>query len=205
MPMINRLRQSLQLRWYKFLPTDRLIDQIRSGSSGSSTGAMLEALRERLAYQDGSLTSVDWSFAKLNGVTLSSCLLSRANFAGANLRGAYFGYSDLRKACLKEADLSEASLREARLEEADMSGANLRSANLARADLRGALLVAANLGSANLWETDLRGADLSRAIMTACATHSVKVDQSTILPDGKACRGPGGLTPFTVRGEVNSN
>ncbi len=203
--MINRLRQSLQLRWYKFVPTDRLIDQIRSGSSGSATQAMLDALRERLAYQDGSLNSVDWSLAKLNGVTLSSCLLSKANFAGANLRGAYFGYSDLRKACLKEADLSEASLREAQLEGADMSGANLQSANLARADLRGVLLVSANLSSANLWETDLRGADLSRAVMTACATYSIKVDQSTILPDGKACHDVRGLKPFIVAGGVNSN
>lgn len=203
--MINRLRHALLLRWYKFLPTDRLIDQIRSGGSGSQTQAMLDALRERLAYQDGSLNSVDWSLARLNGVTLSSCLLSKANFAGANLRGAYFGYSDLRKACLKEADLSEASLREARLEGADMSGANLQSANLARADLRGVLLVAANLTSANLWETDLRGADLSRAIMTACATHSIKVDRSTILPDGNVCRGVGGFKPFIVRSEVNSN
>lgn len=203
--MINRLRQSLQLRWYKFAPTDRLIDQIRSGSGGSKTQAMLDALRERLAYQDGSLNSVDWSLAKLNGVALSSCRLYKANFAGASLRGAYFGYSDLRHACLKEADLSEANLREARLEGADMSGANLQSANLARADLRGALLVSANLVSANLWETDLRGADLSRAIMTACATHRIKVDQSTILPDGKSCRGAGGFKPFIVTGEGNSN
>ncbi len=203
--MINRLRYSLQSLWYKFQPTDRLIDQIRSGSGGSEIQAMLDALRERLAYQDGSLKSVDWSLAKLNGVTLSSCLLSKANFAGANLRGAYFGYSDLRKACLKEADLSEASLREAQLEGADMSGANLHSANLARADLRGALLVSANLTSANLWETDLRGADMSRAIMTACAIHSIKVDQSTILPDGKSCRGVGEFTAFMVSDNVNSN
>lgn len=203
--MIYRLRHALQLRWYKFAPTDRLIDQIRSGSSSSATRAMLGALRERLAYQDGSLNAVDWSLAKLNGVTLSSCLLSNANFAGANLRGAYFGYSDLRKACLKEADLSEASLREAQLKGADMSGANLQSANLARADMRGVLLVSANLTSANLWETDLRGADLSRATMTACATHNIKVDQSTILPDGKSCRGVGGFKPFTFAGENNSN
>lgn len=205
MPVINRLRHSLQLRWYKFVPTDRLIDQIRGGSSGSETRAMLDALRERLAYQDGSLDAVDWSRAKLNGVILSSCLLPKANFAGANLRGAYFGYSDLRKACLKEADLSEASLREAQLAGADMSGANLQSANLARADLRDVQLVSANLTSANLWETDLRGADLSRAVMTACAAHSIKVDQSTILPDGRACRDVRGLRPFIVGGQVNSN
>lgn len=203
--VIERLRQSLQLRWYKFVPTDRLIDQIGSGRGGSKSQPMLDALRERLAYQDGSLNSVDWSHAKLNGAALSSCLLSNASFAGANLRGAYFGYSDLCNACLKDADLSEASLREARLEGADLSGANLQSANLARADLRGALLVCANLSSANLWGTDLRGADLSRAVMTACAAHSVKVDQSTILPDGKACRDVSEFAPFTVSSEVNSN
>lgn len=204
MPVINRLRQSIQTRWYKFVPTDRLIEQIRNGGSGSTTQTRLDALRERLAYQDGSLCSVDWSLATLDGVILSSCLLSKANFAGANLQGAYFGYSDLRDACLREADLSEASLREARLAGADMSGANLRCANLARADLRGARLVAANLSSANLWETDLRGADLSRAIMTACATHSIKVDQSTILPDCRACQDVGELRPFTGTEEVNS-
>ncbi len=207
MPMhvIERLRQSLQLRWYKFVPTDRLIQQIRGGRGGSKSQPMLDALRERLAFQDGSLNSVDWSNAKLNGAALSSCLLSNASFAGANLRGVYFGYSDLSKACLKNADLSEASLRQARLESADLSGANLQSANLARADLRGARLVAANLSTANLWETDLRGADLSQAVLTACATHSVKVDQTTILPDGKACRDVSEFAPFTASSEVNSN
>ncbi len=203
--VIERLRQSLQLRWYKFVPTDRLIDQIGNGRGGSKSQPMLDALRERLAYQDGSLNSVDWSAAKLNGVALSSCLLSNAKLAGANLRGAYFGYSDLRKACLKDADLSEASLRQTRLEGADLSGANLQSANLARADLRGARLVRANLSTANLWQTDLRGADLSQAVLTACATHSVKVDQRTILPDGNACRDVGDFAPFTASSAVNSN
>ena len=54
-PVITRLRQSLQARWYKFVSTDRLINQVRSGRSGPGSQTMLDALRERLAYQDGYL------------------------------------------------------------------------------------------------------------------------------------------------------
>lgn len=197
-PFINRLRHALQARWYKFVPTDRLIEQIRKSGKGANAQPLLDALRERLAYQDGSLKSVDWARARLDGVALSACALEKANFASASLRGAYFGASDLRQASFTEADLSEANLREARLDGADLTSANLQAANLARADLRGALLVSANLGCANLWGSDLRGANLYQADLTACAAQNIKVDHKTILPDGKACRHAEDLRLFIV-------
>ena len=72
----------------------------------------------------------------------------KANFCGANLRGA---------------DLYGANLRGANLYGANLRGADLYGANLRGANLRGADLYGADLRGANLRDADLRGADLRGA------------------------------------------
>ncbi|ELS30725.1 MULTISPECIES: PAS domain S-box protein [Pseudanabaena] len=82
--------------------------------------------------------------------------VGQRNFAGLNLRGAYFVKADLQKA-----DLSGAALNGS-----NCSHANFQSANLRGADLRGADLHDANLQYADLRGADLRGADLREANIT---------------------------------------
>ena len=198
MLIIARIRQSLKARWYRYRPTQRLIDLVVNNAGESDINGLLDALKERLAHQDGTLAAVDWSNARLDGALFSSCCLSEANFARASLKGAYFGYSDLRHASFEATDLQEANLRLALFQFANMSGANLSGANLARANLSHSILIDANLSNANLWETDLRGANLSRAVLAGCAIQNIRTDQSTILPDGNHCGEPHELEAFTL-------
>lgn len=186
MSLMSRIRQSIYRYRYKLMSTERLIYQIGMANGDGIVNPLLEALKERLAHQDGRLQAVDWSRAKMNGAMLSACNLQEARFTGADLRGAYFGYSNLHSACFEGADLQEASLREANLRAAAFDRANLRGANLARADLQGSSCVASDMTSANLWGADLRGTDLTDAVMTNCVLVDVAVNQTTTLPDGSA-------------------
>ena len=205
MPIIARLRQSIIARWYRYRPTQRLIEQVVNNDGESDINALLDALKERLAHQDGTLAAVDWSDARLDGALLSSCSLTETSFSRASLIGAYFGYSDLRHASFEATDLQDANLRQALLEYANMSGANLSGANLARANLSHSILIDANLSEANLWETDLRGANLSRALLSGCAIQNIRTDQFTILPDGNHCGEPHELEAFTLPRKPNCN
>ena len=197
MRVTARIRQSLESRWYRYVSTERLILKIRRGKSGPAASALLDSLRERMAFQDGSLEEVDWSLACLDGAVLSSCRLTQANFARASLRGAYFAYSDLRYVDFEHADLFEAHMREANLQSANLNGCDLRSTNLARANLASAGLTNANLSDANLWETNLCGANLKGACLTRCSLRNVITDMATILPDERPCRSTSELQAFT--------
>ena len=199
MPLVSRLRRSLTKRWHQLTPTPKLIQALRAESNRDVAQGLLEALRERLAYQDGTLEAVDWSGAQLNAALLSSCRLSNANFSLASLRGAYLGYSDLRRVNFAGADLSEAHLREANLENALLTGSSLRGANLARANLTNARLIDVDFSRANLWETNLCGADLTGARLFESNLRNVKTDKSTILPDGAACASAESLMQFVAR------
>ena len=118
MSFLKRMRRSIEKARYHLLPTQRLIDDVRAASGDGLAQPLLEALKERLAHQDGSLRAVDWSKASMNGALLSKCDLKEARLAAAALRGAYLGYSDLRSACFMNADLRDANLREACLRDA---------------------------------------------------------------------------------------
>ena len=203
MPIIGRIRQAIAGHRYRLMSTPALIAHIQSAQRDDVIPPLLNALKERLAHQDGSLRQVDWSSAKMNGALLSSCQLQGARFAKAELRGAYFGYSDLQAAVFAGADLQEANLREAILSGAELDRVNFRGANLARADLQNSSCVAADLRDANLWGADLRGSDLTGARMTNCILRLVIVDDRTVLPDGSA--GQPGLdwAKFT-RGECSN-
>ena len=197
MSVTARIRRSLESRWYRYVPTERLILKIKQDKSGPAASVLLDSLRERMAFQDGSLEEVDWSLACLDSAVLASCRLTQANFARASLRGAYFAYSDLRFVNLEHADLFEAHMREANLQSANLNGCDLRCTNLARANLAGAELANANLSDANLWETNLSGANLTGARLTRCSLHNVITDTATILPDERSCRSTSELQAFT--------
>ncbi len=186
MSLMSRIRQSIYRHRYKLTSTERLIYQIGAANDAGIINPLLEALKERLAHQDGSLHAVDWSSAKMNSAMLSACSLQEARFTGADLRGAYFGYSNLHSASFEGADLQETSLREANLRAAAFDRANLRGANLARADLQGSSCVASDMTGANLWGADLRGTDLTDTVMTNCILVDVAVNETTTLPDGSA-------------------
>ena len=107
MSLYSRARRAVLARWQRMAPTDRLIEKIAAAEESADATPLLDGLRERLAYQDGSLEGVDWSGACLDGATLSACCLSGADLSGASLRSAYFGYTDLRRARLRGADFRE--------------------------------------------------------------------------------------------------
>ncbi len=173
---MKRLRHKIMMLRYKLVPTDRLIERIAEPGKLGAGHTLIDVLKERLAHQDGSLEGVDWSGIALNDVLLSSCRLARAKFCGAELRGAYFGYSNLVSANFAKADLREAHFREAQLRGANFTGANLRGANFARADLQGVSFAEADLTDANFW-----GADLQNARLTDCNLPAAVAEVITAL------------------------
>ncbi len=189
MRLIQRLEFAIGKRWYSRLPTDRLTAMVADQSNSRHIDIMIEALKERLAHQDGSLDCLDWSAANLAGALLSSCRMKQAKFSAAMLRGAYFGYSDLRAADFTGADLRDSHFREARLEHAIFDAADLRGANFARAVLARSSFVKADLTKVNFWRADLRGANLDEALMSQCSLAEALIDDGTTLPDGESSAG----------------
>ncbi len=175
--LINRMRTRITRLRFRFTSTDELIARVADNHDVAVVHAVIDVLKERLAHQDGSLESVDWSGAPLNDVLLASCRLAGARFHGASLRGAYFGYSDLKRADFTGADLRDAHFREAQLASAEFTGANLQGVNFARANLRDASLAQADLTGANFWEADLRGMNLDGALMPEACFHSARMDR----------------------------
>ncbi len=175
--MFQRLRHRLAMMRYRFVPTVRLIQGIADGGKPGASHILIEALRERLAHQDGSLEGSDFSGASLDGALLAACRLAGARFAGAALRGAYFGYADLSYADFTGADLRDANFREAQLTGADFTGADLRGANFARARLKEAKLSEADLRGANFWGAELDW-DTLQAVGKANADRGAATSQA---------------------------
>ena len=198
MPLVASLRRFIKARWFGAMPTQRLIERVAAAEDQIDAAELLNALRERGAYHDGSLEAVAWPNARLDGATLSSCKMAGADLRHASFRGAYFGYSDLSGASFAGADLRGANLRGARLQNADLTACNFGDANLSRTDLRGARLQDACLAGANLWATDLRGADLQGASLIRCLVNGVSVDSVTTLPDGTPAKEPADLGRYTA-------
>ena len=102
------------------------------------------------------LTGIDWSFADLQGATLSRADLRHARLIGANLRnanltGALLNAADLTGCDLRGATLDDAQFARANLTRANMSGASMKGANFAWADLTHAIAGAKNLAGANVF------------------------------------------------------
>jgi Pentapeptide repeats (8 copies) len=104
----------------------------------------------------------DFAGANLRGTSLSTVDFSSAKLDRANFRGADLSDADLSDANLQKAKFSGADLSGAFLGNADLKGADLHKASLALANLSGA-----NLGNANLVEVNLTNANLSGANVEA--------------------------------------
>lgn len=166
---INRFPMTLQLRdgnWTnvsistvlvhdphgKIVGVLRIIDEV--GDRGSIINDEKQAVQ--LEQSHGSSIIRSGSEAIANFVTLNANTLlnqyriGQRNFAGLNLRGAYF----------VEADLQQANFSGAALNGSNCSFANFQSTNLRGADLRGANFQHADLQDADLRGADLRGTDL---------------------------------------------
>ena len=125
---------------------------INTAQGKGGNGGRIDALQELNA--DGvPLVGVDLSMAFLQGIRLKKANLSRANFAGA----------DVRDAEMHGANLENASLRSANFRDAKMHGASLRWSVLDDADFTGAELRDTDLTGASLENTDLRSANLEGA------------------------------------------
>ena len=102
------------------------------------------------------LAGVDWSYADLQGCTLTRADLRNAKLVGADLRkanlsGALLNNADLTDCDLRGATLDGAQFARAKLAHANMSGASMKGANFAWADLSHAIVSARNLQDANVF------------------------------------------------------
>ena len=134
--------------------TDQIGDRISMETSQSNP---LQFAQSNSSALVSSRTEAIANFESVKSNTLlNQYEIGQRNFAGLNLRGAYFA----------EADLQEVDFNGVALNGSNCSHANLQSASLRGADLRGANFQYANLQNVDLRGTDLRGADLSNADTT---------------------------------------
>ncbi len=111
------------------------------------------------------------SFISVKASTLlDQYKIGQRNFAGLNLRGAYFA----------EADLQEVDFSGVALNGSNCSHVNFQHADLRGADLRGANFQYANLKWADLRGADTRGTDLENANMTGITVDDSDDPKGTI-------------------------
>jgi PAS domain S-box-containing protein len=145
----------------------RIIDEVGDRSSIRTSDKSLQLQQSNSSTLRLSGIDAIANYATINANTLmNQYQIGQRNFAGLNLRGAYFV-----EANLKQADFSGAALNGS-----NCSHANFQSANLRGADLRGA-----NFQFADLQYADLRGADLRGADLRDANTKSAILDESNLL------------------------
>jgi hypothetical protein len=110
-------------------------------------------------------------------------LLDRADFSGANLRGAYLFDAHLEGARLGNARLDGAYLLDAHLTNADLYATRLDGAVLENACLTGAHLKDTRLRAANLVNTHLEGARFQGARIESARFDRAVVDGHTQFSD----------------------
>ena len=111
------------------------------------------------------------SFASVKANTLlDQYKIGQRNFAGLNLRGAYFA----------EADLQQVDFSGVALNGSNCSHVNFQHANLRGADLRGANFQYADLKWADLSGADTRGTNLENANMTGVTVDDSDDPKGTI-------------------------
>ena len=126
-------------------------------------GASLQsAVMDRADFRDTKLANADF-----RGTSLKNGLFSRANLVGANLSPLIFPNPDGSK----------------RLQRVNLSGANLRYAILSNAVLADCLLVGADLSYAVMHDCDLRRADLTGAILDNADFHGALLND--VISDRK--------------------
>lgn len=182
--MMNQLKK-LRALFTHFLSDEQLRARL-IGSDVTDALNALEALKERRALQEGTLTEANLAGANLPHGTFARGQLNGVDFSNGQLQNAYFYDAQLQQASFANADLRDANFRAAQLAHGTFEGATLLNANFSRAMLIGAILRNADLRKANFWRTDLRGADLQGARLDEASLIDVVADETTILPDGTA-------------------
>lgn len=169
--------------WTQVQSTEQLLKNLKTATNDDAL-AILEALKERLIHQDGSLKYLDLSGVKLSKATLAASILEGVDFSKASLEHSYFYDAKLMGANFSQAKMTFANFRGAKLNTANFDKAELVNVNFARADLSGANLSEALLTNANFWRTNLSGANLSGANLVDASIVDVIADETTVLPDG---------------------
>jgi uncharacterized protein YjbI with pentapeptide repeats len=110
----------------------------------------------------------DTDFSWLDGqsfvsVDLRRAGMSRSNWTGSDLDGAYLRCADLTSAHLGGSNLRGADLRRAKLVRTDFRNANLRGADLRGATLDGAHLDGADVAGANFTDANIGQTTLEKA------------------------------------------
>jgi len=147
----------------KIMGVLRIIDELgdRSSNFTGSSQVLQQSHSSSLVHAG---TEAIANFVTINANTLlNQYQIGQRNFAGLNLRGAYF----------VEADLQQADFSGAALNGSNCSHANFQSANLRGADLRGANFQFADLQWADLRGADLRGTDLRDANTTGAMLDDI--------------------------------
>lgn len=135
----------------------------------------------------------DFSGANLKGANFSGAKLDGANFSGANLEGAFFINGNFKGANFKNANLAGAHFSGAYLINADFSDANLNGAHLgetyftnadfSNASLENACFLGANLKNANLKNANLRGADFKDAFLRGANLSGAILPAYMVCPE----------------------
>ncbi len=147
----------------KIIGVLRIIDELgdRRSISPDSSEVLQQSDSSSLVHAG---TEAIANFVSITANTLlNQYQIGQRNFAGLNLRGAYFA----------EADLQQADFSGAALNGSNCSHANFQSANLRGTDLRGANFQSADLQWADLRGADLRGTDLRDANTTGAMLDDI--------------------------------
>jgi len=132
-------------------------------------GKLNHAKLSHADLQSADLTDADLSGATLQGADLRGAVLTHANLATTDLRGAQFVRADLSGARLAGANVSYADLEGSLLARANLREAFLRGADLQGASLKDADLFMALLDHADLWNANMEGANLRNAVLRGCS------------------------------------
>jgi PAS domain S-box-containing protein len=147
----------------KIIGVLRIIDELGDRSSINPNNTQVLQQSNSLSLVRSSTEAIA-NFVTITANTLlNQYQIGQRNFAGLNLRGAYF----------VEADLQQADFSGAALNGSNCSHANFQSANLRGADLRGANFQSADLQWADLRGADLRGTDLRDANTTGAMLDDI--------------------------------
>lgn len=152
----------------KIIGVLRIIDELGAHNSikaNHSNAIELVPSKSSSLIHSGSADISNLVTIEANNI-LTQYKIGQRNFAGVNLRGAYFASADLQ-----EVDFSGVEL----------NGSNCSYANFQYANLRGADLRGANLQSTDLRWADLRGADLRGADLRDANTEDAMLDDSNLL------------------------
>src|SRR5687767_7549585 len=115
--------KQLKTFWTQFQSTEQLLKNLKTAPNDDAV-AILEALKERLLHQDGSLKHLDLSGVKLNKATLAAAILEGVDFSKASLEHCYF----------YDAKLMGANFSQAKMTFANFRGASLSTANFGRSE-----------------------------------------------------------------------